>query len=51
MQEFSSIPALFAHCILIVLLITPVNFTAQDPTDDGDVIRVNTDLLLFPIRD
>ena len=40
--------ALFAF-ILIVLLINPA-FPAQDPVDDGDVIRVNTDLLLFPIR-
>jgi len=29
---------------------SPLVATAQDPADDEDVVRVNTDLLLFPIR-
>ena len=28
----------------------PTTVAAQDPSDDEDVVRVNTDLLLFPIR-
>jgi VWFA-related protein len=36
--------------LLIVLLAVPSITNAQDPTDNDDVIRVSTDLLLFPIR-
>src|SRR5262245_23505884 len=36
--------------LLICLLISVVPVEAQTPTSDDDVIRVSTDLLLFPIR-
>src|SRR6185295_3782372 len=35
--------------LIASLLLSPAT-TAQDPADDGDVIKVSTDLLLFPIR-
>jgi Ca-activated chloride channel family protein len=35
--------------LIVFLLITPET-TAQDRPGDGDVIRVSTDLLLFPVR-
>src|SRR3954467_14143248 len=50
----SQYPALrsFFHlaclCLLLCVFAQPV--AAQDPQDDADVVRVNTDLLLFPIR-
>lgn len=38
-------------CLLVgVCLSTSGRILAQDPPDDTDVVRVNTDLLLFPIR-
>jgi len=43
----------FATILLLVCLYLPVQPTsalAQQTTDDEDVIRVNTDLLLFPVR-
>ena len=46
-------PSRNAFAFLLVCLCFPVypaTATAQDPPDDVDVVRVNTDLLLFPIR-
>jgi VWFA-related protein len=42
---------LLSVCLLnlCVVLVTPASF-AQDPSADDEVLRVNTDLLLFPIR-
>jgi Ca-activated chloride channel homolog len=39
-------------CVLVCLCfsIHPVSAAAQDPNEDEDVVRVTTDLLLFPIR-
>jgi Ca-activated chloride channel family protein len=39
-------------CLLFWLFfyVQPVTVTAQDPPEDVDVVRVSTDLLLFPIR-
>jgi Ca-activated chloride channel family protein len=37
-------------CALIVAILLPINSSAQDQANDDEVIRVNTDLLLFPIR-
>jgi Ca-activated chloride channel family protein len=37
--------------ILITLLLSfPTNSVAQERTDDDEIIRVNTELLLFPVR-
>jgi Ca-activated chloride channel family protein len=39
--------------LVLLLLLFPAfapATTAQDPTDEGDVIKVSTDLFLFPIR-
>lgn len=55
MQLKSSVPAFLpapAVFVAILLLLTPFfsfDSFAQEPTDD-EVVRVNTDLLLFPIR-
>ncbi len=38
-----------AFCILILFVPTAVIFS-QEPVEDDEVLRVNTDLLLFPIR-
>lgn len=39
-------------CVVVCLcfFVQPVTTTAQEPVEDEDVVRVNTDLLLFPIR-
>ena len=39
---------LFLACLAVAVPTTCVS--AQQSTDEGDVVRVNTDLLLFPIR-
>lgn len=47
------LPLRFATILLLVCLYLPVQPTsalAQQTADDEDVIRVNTDLLLFPVR-
>ena len=36
--------------VCLCFSLSPLVATAQDPADDEDVVRVNTDLLLFPIR-
>jgi VWFA-related protein len=46
---------LFRTALAFVLVclcfsVPPFTAKAQDPTDDDDVVRVNTDLLLFPVR-
>ena len=48
-------PALFRIALVCLLVwfcfsIHPATVAAQDPPQDEDVVRVNTDLLLFPIR-
>jgi Ca-activated chloride channel homolog len=45
---FRSFFRLACLCLLLCVFAQPV--AAQDPQDDEDVVRVNTDLLLFPIR-
>ena len=40
------LPLLVCLCVAV----RPTTALAQEPTDDEDVIRVNTDLLLFPVR-
>jgi Ca-activated chloride channel homolog len=40
------LPLLVSLCVAV----QPTTALAQEPTDDEDVIRVNTDLLLFPVR-
>jgi VWFA-related protein len=35
---------------LLLLVVVPRQVAAQEPEDDGDVVRVSTELLLFPIR-
>jgi VWFA-related protein len=44
-----------SHIALVGLLVSlclsaPGRILAQDPSDEDDVVRVNTDLLLYPIR-
>ena len=47
----SALRRLSAVISLITFLLVPFSSpTAQEPADDGDVIRTNTDLLVFPIR-
>ena len=36
--------------VCLFFSVPPLTATAQDPPDDVDVVRVSTDLLLFPIR-
>jgi Ca-activated chloride channel homolog len=36
--------------VCLFFFVPPLTATAQDPPDDVDVVRVSTDLLLFPIR-
>jgi Ca-activated chloride channel family protein len=42
--------ALIGLCVVISLCGWPVSLLAQEPTNEDDVVRVNTDLLVFPIR-
>lgn len=37
-------------CALVLATLHPINSSAQDQPNDDEVIRVNTELLLFPIR-
>jgi Ca-activated chloride channel family protein len=41
---------LVSYTLLAIAASLPVKSLAQDPTENDDVISVNTDLLLFPIR-
>ena len=38
------------HILAAFLLLTPITVPAQTATDDDDVLRVSTELLVFPIR-
>ncbi len=40
----------FASILLLLVCFQPTTALAQQNADDDDVIRVNTDLLLFPVR-
>jgi VWFA-related protein len=40
----------FICSLLATSLLQPVKSSAQEPTTDDEVVRVSTDLLLFPIR-
>lgn len=44
----TSLPLLIS--LILVLFVIPSSMFAQDATDDDDVVRVNTDLLVFPVR-
>ena len=41
---------LFCCALLAIASLLPVKALAQDPSENDDVIKVSTDLLLFPIR-
>ena len=48
---FPQRPTTFLVCsLLITSLLLPAKSLAQEPTSEDDVVRVSTDLLLFPIR-